>query len=179
MIKSLDPNHPVALCNGDTLYLDKFAQFAPDVDIYAGNVYRGNYGFGSFWEQVAEVADKPVFISEYGAPAFAPPMSYEEAQQAQADYHRGNWLDIQYNSAGYADGAGNAIGGIAFEWLDEWWKNYEPAIHDTKADVVGPFAGGYYYEEWFGIFGQGEGQSSPFLREPRKVYDTYKELWKN
>jgi len=179
MIKSLDPDHPVALCNGDTLYLDKFAQFAPDVDIYAANVYRGDFGFGSLWQQVAEVADKPAFISEYGAPAFAPPMSYEEAQQAQADYHRGNWLDIEYNSAGYGDGAGNAIGGIAFEWLDEWWKNYEPSIHDTKADVVGPFAGGYYYEEWFGIFGQGDGKSSPFLREPRKVYKTYQELWKN
>jgi len=29
-------------------------------------------------------------------------------------------------------GAGNSIGGIAFEWLDEWWKGYEPSIHDKK-----------------------------------------------
>ncbi len=177
MIKSLDPNHPVAVCNGDTLFLDIFAKTAPDVDIFGANVYRGDYGFGSFWQQVAEVADRPAFISEYGAPAWAPPMSYEEAQEAQAEYHRGNWLDIKYNSAGYPDGTGNALGGIAFEWLDEWWKNYEPSLHDKKADVVGPFAGGYYYEEWFGLFGQGDGHSSPFLRESRKVYDVYKELW--
>ncbi|MEI7997979.1 MAG: glycoside hydrolase family 2 TIM barrel-domain containing protein [Candidatus Omnitrophota bacterium] len=178
MIKSIDPNHPVAICNGDTLFLDKFAQYAPEVDVYGSNVYRGDYGFGSFWQQVSEIADKPVFITEYGAPAYSGPgLTAKEALQAQSDYHKGNWLDILYNSAGFADGEGNAVGGVAFEWLDEWWKNYEPAIHDTKADVVGPFPGGYYYEEWFGLFGQGEGKHSPNLREPRKVYYTYKELW--
>jgi len=178
MIKSIDPNHPVAICNGDTLFLDKFARNAPEVDVYAANVYRGDYGFGAFWDQIAEAADRPVFISEYGAPGFGGDlMTYDEAQEAQAAYHRGNWLDIQYNSATYREGAGNSIGGVAFEWLDEWWKNYEPALHDTKADAVGPFPAGYYYEEWFGLFGQGDGKHSPFLREPRKIFDTYKELW--
>ncbi len=178
MIKTLDSNHPVAICNGDTLFLDIFAKNAPDIDAYGANVYRGDYGFGSFWDQVAEAADRPAFISEYGAPAYGGErMTYEEAQQAQAGYHRGNWLDIQFNSAGYTEGAGNAVGGVAFEWLDEWWKNYEPSLHDTKADVVGPFPGGYYYEEWFGLSGQGDGSKSPFLREPRKVFDAYKQMW--
>ncbi len=178
MIKSIDPNHPVSVCNGDTLFLDLFAQNAPDVDAFGANVYRGDYGFGSFWQQVSEVADKPAFITEYGAPAYGEHMTYHEAQDAQATYHRGNWLDIYYNSAGFPDGIGNAVGGIAFSWVDEWWKNYEPALHDTKADVQGPFPGGYYFEEWFGLFGQGNGKNSPYLREPRKVYYTYKELWK-
>ena len=178
MIKSIDPNHPVAICNGDTLFLDKFGKYAPDVDAYGANVYRGDYGFGSFWDEVAELAGKPAFITEYGAPAYGgTSMSYQEAQQAQADYHKGNWLDILYNSAGYKEGAGNSVGGMAFEWLDEWWKDYSPSLHDTKADAVGPFPGGYYFEEWFGIFGQGDGSQSPYLREPRKVYYTYKELW--
>ena len=61
------------------------------------------------------------------------------------------------------EGAGNSVGGMAFEWLDEWWKDYSPSIHDTKADAVGPFPGGYYFEEWFGIFGQGDGSSKPVL----------------
>lgn len=178
MIKSIDPDHPVAICNGDILFLDIFGKVAPDVDAYAGNVYRGDYGFGSYWDQVAEVTGKPAFISEYGSPAYAGSfLTPEEALEAQAAYHKGNWLDIYYNSGGFPDGAGNAIGGIAFEWLDEWWKNYEPFKHDTKADVIGPFAGGYYYEEWFGLLGQGDGSKSPNLREPRKVYYTYKELW--
>jgi beta-glucuronidase len=178
MIKSIDPNHPVAICNGDTLFLDKFGKYAPDVDAFGANVYRGDYGFGSFWEDVAELAGKPAFITEYGAPSYGGvSMTYEQAQQAQSDYHKGNWLDILDNSAGYAEGAGNSVGGMAFEWLDEWWKDYSPSIHDTKADVIGPFPGGYYFEEWFGIYGQGNGSQSPFLREPRKVYYTYKELW--
>jgi len=180
MIKSIDPNHPVAICNGDTLFLDKFGKYAPDVDAYGANVYRGNYGFGSFWDEVAELAGKPAFITEYGAPSYGgASMSYEQAQQAQADYHKGNWLDILYNSAGYDEGAGNSVGGMTFEWLDEWWKDYSPSLHDTKADAIGPFPGGYYFEEWFGIMGQGDGSQSPYLREPRKVYYTYKELWNN
>jgi tetratricopeptide (TPR) repeat protein len=178
MIKSIDPNHPVAVCNGDILFLDKFGKNAPDVDAYGANVYRGDYGFGSYWQQITEVTGKPAFVTEYGAPAYSGPgLTIEEALDAQADYHKGNWLDILYNSGAYEDGEGNAIGGIAFEWLDEWWKNYEPSIHDTKADVVGPFPGGYYYEEWFGILGQGKGKNSPFQREPRKVYYMYKDLW--
>ena len=180
MIKSIDPNHPVAICNGDTLFLEKFGKLDPDVDAFGANVYRGDYGFGSFWDQVAENAGKPAFITEYGAPAWGGvSMDYVQGQQSQADYHKGNWLDILYNSAGYQDGAGNSVGGIAFEWLDEWWKDYSPSLHDTKADAVGPFPGGYYFEEWFGIMGQGDGSQSPYLREPRKVYYTYKELWRS
>jgi beta-glucuronidase len=178
MIKSMDPDHPVALCNGDILFLDKFAKHAPDVDAYGGNLYRGDYGFGSYWQQISEITGKPAFITEYGAPAFSgKDLTPEEALEAQAAYHKGNWLDIYYNSAGFTEGEGNSIGGVAFEWLDEWWKNYEPALHDKKADVVGPFPGGYYFEEWFGLLGQGDGSNSPYMREPRKAYYTYKSLW--
>ena len=53
-------------------------------------------------------------------------LTLEEGEIEQANYHRGNWLDIEANMAGHADGVGNALGGVAFEWLDEWWKNYEP-----------------------------------------------------
>jgi beta-glucuronidase len=176
-IKAIDPNHPVAICNGDTLFLDVFAKNAPDIDLFGANVYRGDYGFGSFWEQVHGATDKPAFITEYGAPAFARHLTLEEGQKAQADYHRGNWSDIEVNTAGQSGGIGNAVGGITFEWLDEWWKNYEPFRHDKKSEAIGPFPGGYYFEEWFGLNAQGDGQSSPFLRQPRQVYTAYKEMW--
>jgi beta-glucuronidase len=176
-IKEIDPDRPVAICNGDTLYLELFAKYAPQVDAYGANIYRGDYGFGSFWDEVKRVTGKPAFITEYGAPAYAgPDMDLDEAETEQADYHKGNWLDILHNSAGY-EGEGNAIGGIAFEWMDEWWKNYEPSKHDTKADVIGPFPGGYYYEEWFGLVGQGNGKNSPFKRQLRKCYFMYKDIW--
>ncbi|MDP2653671.1 MAG: glycoside hydrolase family 2 TIM barrel-domain containing protein [Candidatus Omnitrophota bacterium] len=177
MIKALDPNHPVAFCNGDTLYLDIFAKHAPDVDIFGANVYRGDYGFGSFWEQVFDATGKPAFITEYGAPAYARHLTLDEGEAAQANYHMGNWMDIEANTAGRREGTGNALGGVLFEWVDEWWKNYEPFYHDKKSDAIGPFPGGYYFEEWFGITGQGDGQSSPFLRHLRKAYFTYKQMW--
>ena len=177
-IKSVDHDHPIAVSNGDTLYLDIFAQYAPNVDIYAANVYRGDYGFGSFWEQVSDASGKPAFITEYGCPAYARHLTYEEAENAQAEYHRGNWLDIEENLAGSARGAGNALGGVVFEWMDEWWKNYEPFFHDRKSDAIGPFPGGYYFEEWFGLVGQGKGQYSPFQRQLRKSYFVYQNFWK-
>jgi hypothetical protein len=177
LIKSIDPNHPVALCNGDILYLDMYAKYAPDVDIFAANVYRGDYGFGAFWEQVKDATDKPTFITEYGCPAYARHMSLLEGEEAQAEYHKGNWLDIEANLAGQVNGAGNALGGVVFEWMDEWWKNYEPFYHDRNSEAIGPFPGGYYYEEWFGIISQGKGTNSPFLRQLRKSYDFYKERW--
>jgi beta-glucuronidase len=176
-IKKADPHHPVAVNNGDTLYLDIFAKHAKNIDIFSANVYRGDYGFGSFWEQVFDASGKPAFITEYGSPAFARHLTLEEGEQAQADYHYGNWLDIEENLAGNGRGVGNALGGVLFEWMDEWWKNYEPFLHDRKSDAIGPFPGGYYFEEWFGIVSQGNGKHSPFMRQPRKTYFVYKEIW--
>jgi len=176
-IKSIDPEHPVALCNGDILHLDKFGQNAPDIDIFGANAYRGNYGFGFFWREVKEQADRPAFITEYGCPAYYEGKSAEYGESAQSDYHYGSWDDIKNNMA-FAQGAGNAIGAVAFEWLDEWWKGYEPAIHDQKGTWIGPFPDGTMHEEWLGICGQGNGKSSPFLRQLRKVFFYYKKAWK-
>jgi len=176
IIKEIDPDHPVAICSGDILFLDKFGKDAPDVDIFGTNAYRGDYGFGRFWKSVKEEADKPVFITEYGCPAFADGKTLEEAEAAQAAYHKGAWDDIQ-NNAAFNNEAGNSIGGVAFEWLDEWWKAYEPAIHDTKGLWAGPFPDGYMHEEWLGLCGQGEAADSPFFRHLRKAYYTYQKLW--
>jgi len=177
VIKSLDPEHPVAICSGDILFLDKFGKDAPDIDIFGTNAYRGEYGFGRLWQGVKEEADKPVFITEFGCPAYAQGKSAAEAEEAQAEYHRGSWEDIENNMA-FSGGAGNAIGAVAFEWVDEWWKAYEPARHDTKGLWAGPFPDGYMHEEWLGLSSQGDGKLSPFLRQLRKSYYTYKKLWK-
>jgi hypothetical protein len=183
LIKSLDSNHPVAICNGDLLFLDKVAKLCPDVDIYGANAYRGNHGFGdSFWRSAAEVWGKPVFISEFGCPAYHHRRSRRVAEQLQADYLRSNWLDIEYNIAG-SPGAGNALGGVLFEWMDEWWKagpppQYDASIHDIVGQFGGPFPDGWSYEEWYGLVSQGNGKNSPFERQLRKAYFVFKdELW--
>ena len=175
-IKEIDPNHPVAICSGDVLYLDKFAKNCPDIDIFGTNAYRGEYGFGFLWRQVKQEADKPVFITEFGCPAYIEGKTLEEAEKLQADYHRGAWSDIENNLA-FSQGEGNALGGIVFEWLDEWWKAYEPSRHDTKGLFTGPFPDGYMHEEWLGVCSQGDGKLSPFLRQLRKAYYEYKKMW--
>jgi beta-glucuronidase len=177
IIKTLDPEHPVAICSGDILYLDKLGKDAPDIDIFGTNAYRGNYGFGSLWRQVKEELDRPAFITEFGCPAFAEGKTQEEAEELQAEYHRGSWEDIERNMA-FAGGEGNALGGIVFEWMDEWWKAYEPKMHDTKGLWTGPFPDGYMHEEWLGLSGQGDGKMSPYLRQLRETYYTYKKLWR-
>ena len=176
-IKAIDPDHPVALGSGDILFLDKFGKNSPDIDIFGVNAYRGDYGFGRLWKSVKEETDKPVFVTEFGCPAYAEGKTPQQAEDLQAEYHQGSWQDIRENMA-FQPGAGNALGGIVFEWLDEWWKAYEPYIHDTKGLWAGPFPDGFMHEEWLGVCGQGDGKESPFLRHLRKAYYTYQELWK-
>ncbi len=177
LIKELDPTRPVAIASGDNLYLDIFGKYCPDVDIFGTNAYRGKYGFGSLWQDVKDFADKPCMITEYGTSAYSPQYTQKEAEQFQADYHRGSWKDMKDNMAGF--GAGTALGGIVFEWVDEWWKAYEPSYHDRKGTWIGPFLGGRMHEEWLGICSQGDGSHSPFLRQLRESYFTYKDIWKD
>ncbi|MDI6758643.1 MAG: glycoside hydrolase family 2 TIM barrel-domain containing protein [Candidatus Omnitrophota bacterium] len=176
-IKSIDPEHPVAICSGDILFLDKFAHDAPDIDIFGTNAYRGEYGFGQIYNQVREEVDKPVFITEYGCPAYSDGKDRDEVEYLQSEYHRAAWEDIFRNSA-FGAGEGNSLGGVVFEWIDEWWKAYEPLIHDTKGLWTGPFPDGFMHEEWLGVCGQGDGKMSPFLRQLRKSYYQYKKMWR-
>jgi len=176
LIKSLDPYHPVAIASGDTLYLDRFGKYCPDIDIFGANVYRGDYGFGNLWQAVKEEADKPVLPTEFGCPAYAEGLTQEETEEAQANYHQGAWEDIVLNMAGN-EGVGNSIGGIVFQYVDEWWKAYEPRKHDTKGFFTGPFPDGYMHEEWLGVASQSDGKDSPFKRHLRKSYYLYQKMW--
>jgi len=178
MIKKIDPTRPVAICNGDVLFLDKLAKYCPDVDIVGMNAYRGNAGFGDIWEKVFVLApDKAAMITEYGCPAYGKGLSVEAAEEGQAMYYLGCWEDILYNSADYDWGVGNSIGGFAFEWTDEWWKAYEPFKHNTETRWAGPFLDGFMYEEWLGITGQGDPEYSPFMRVVRKAYEYLRKAW--
>ncbi|MDR2427271.1 MAG: hypothetical protein LBD46_08875 [Endomicrobium sp.] len=182
LIKSLDPQkRPVAICNGDVFMLDYCAKNAPDIDIYGANVYRGNFGFGQIWQDIARVYRKPVLITEYGCPAYAKGWEKARIEEGQSDYHRACWNSIEDNIAGIKDGAGNALGGVIFEWVDEWWKggaSTDPWYHDVDSQWAGPFLDGRAYEEWFGICDLGNGANSTFKRQLRKSYFMYRKLWK-
>jgi beta-glucuronidase len=181
LIKKLDgKQRPVAIANGDIYMLDYCSKYAPDIDVYGANVYRGDFGMGLLWQDVSRQYGKPVLITEYGCPAYAKGWSPARIEEGQALYHKNNWIDIENNSAYIEGGAGNALGGVAFEWTDEWWKsgyNYDAYAHDKEPQWEGPFLDGYAYEEWFGICSLGDGEKSPYKRQLRKVYFTYRKLW--
>jgi len=178
MIHKLDPDHPVAVGNLDLFFLEEHPQYAPAIDIFGVNAYRGNTGFGDIWRRVKENFDRPVLITEYGVDAFNV-KSKTNDEEEQLKYHNGSWKNIALHLAGGSE-EGNAIGGLVFEYLDEWWKSPSgsPWDHDKVQDSPMSFHDGWSSEEWFGLMSQGRGEKSPLLRVPRKAYYLYRdELW--
>ncbi len=161
-MKAISTNHPIAICNGDTQFLDLIAEEVPDVDIFGTNTYRG-YTFTDLFDQVANEYGKPVLLTEFGSDAFNA-RTLQEAQADQARYKKENWKDVYANAAGLGR-AENSIGGFTFQFSDGWWKYGQVEnldVHDIAA--VWP-NGGYQYdfkegennmnEEWFGITAKG------------------------
>ncbi|MDP2654597.1 MAG: glycoside hydrolase family 2 TIM barrel-domain containing protein [Candidatus Omnitrophota bacterium] len=169
-IHELDPNHPVCLVNGETMMADVYAKFSPDVDIFGMNSYRNWQGFNTLWKEVDAKYDKPVLITEYGTgypPVNKTKLAMREDRQARM--HEEGWLDIEAHAAGGPKQPNNAIGGLAFEWTDNWWQSGQPLTQDLAAND--------WHFEWNGIAGQGDGTQSPRIRQLRKVYFMYKERW--
>ena len=180
MIHEIDPNHPVAVGNQDLGLVEYYAQYAPEIDIIATNHYTDRNGVGvSYLREAQEKIDRPLIISEYGADAYHQDQGVNELEQKQ--HHYGGAKAIYYNSAA-TPGEGIVIGGIVFEWLDEWWKAQSEYDSPFEQQIAPQFYWGimpdhFAHEEWFGICGQGDGINSPFLRETRQVYDFYKTMW--
>ncbi len=118
-MKEIDTSVPVAMCNGDLLFLDIIAKECADIDIFGVNIYRG-VSFGDAFERVKKEYGKPVMFTEFGADAFNA-RDNEEDQYAQAYYLTGNWKEIYENAAGLGK-AENSIGGFTFQFSDGWWK---------------------------------------------------------
>jgi len=184
-IKSIDPARPVAICNGDVLFLDIIAEECKNVDIYGTNTYRG-ISFGDMFDLVKEKLNKPIMFTEFGADAYSA-IANTEDQESQAYYMVGNWKEIYENAAGLGK-AGNSIGGFTFQFSDGWWKygfdDRENAdVHDNNASWAN---GGYgkdfvngennMNEEWFGICAKGPtDERGLYTLYPRAAYYALKE----
>ncbi|MBW6498093.1 MAG: glycosidase [Bacteroidales bacterium] len=177
-MKAIDDSNPVALCNGDLLFLDIIAEECPDVDIFGVNVYRG-ISFTDMFDRVKNEYGKPILLTEFGSDAFNA-ITMEEAQREQAYYNTGNWMEIYENAAGMGK-ANNSIGGFTFQFSDGWWKYGQTSnldVHDTNASWEN---GGYRFdhipgennmnEEWFGICAKGPTDAKGFYQLfPRAAY---------
>ncbi|MDB5104601.1 MAG: secreted protein containing glycoside hydrolase family 2, barrel domain [Fibrobacteres bacterium] len=179
MIHEIDPNHPVGIANLESQLIETYEKWAPEIDVLGINSYRGPEGFGNLFNYAHLRFDRPVVITEYGSDVLSVGKdAVKEDEKSQAEYHRNAWENIVYNSA-FNGGAGNAIGGMIFEWVDEWWKSNKgpKEIHQYTKDSPMPFQDGWSSEEWLGLNGQGLGRHSPFLRQPREVCSYYKKAW--
>ncbi|HAD11500.1 MAG TPA: glycosidase, partial [Saprospirales bacterium] len=183
LMKGVDKSHPVAMCNGDLLFLDIIVRECKDVDIYGTNMYRG-VSFGDAFQRVKNEYKKPILFTEFGADAFNA-RDNEEDQQSQAYYMVGNWKEIYENAAGLGK-AGNCIGGFTFQFSDGWWKYGQTSnlsVHDNNASWSN---GGYLNdyaegennmnEEWFGICAKGpSNERGIYQLYPRAAYYALKE----
>ncbi len=185
-MKKIDTSHPVAICNGDALFIDIIGKECKDVDILGINCYRG-ISFTDIFTKIKQSTDKPMMFTEFGADAFNA-VSYTEDQQDQARFDVANWKEIYENAAGMGK-AGNCLGGFTFQFSDGWWKYKQTAdldIHNTFASWSN---GGYSFdyaagqnnmnEEWFGICAKGETDSQGnYQLYPRAAYYALKEAHK-
>ena len=182
-MKAIDSNHPIAMCNGDLLFMDLIVAECPDIDIFGTNIYRG-LSFGDAFQRVADEYDKPILFTEFGADAFNA-ISNSEDQFSQAYYMVGNWKEIYENAAGLGK-AGNSIGGFTFQFSDGWWKFGQTKnldVHDNNASWGN---GGYLRdfvegennmnEEWFGICAKGPtDERGLYQLYPRAAYYSLKQ----
>jgi len=184
-IKAMDSSHPVAICNGDVLFIDIVAEECKDIDIYGVNSYRG-VSFGDMFQVVKDKLNKPVMFTEFGADAFNA-IENAEDQKSQAYYMLGNWKEIYENAAGLGK-TGNSIGGFTFQFSDGWWKygfddRKNADLHDNNASWAN---GGYLTdfapgennmnEEWFGICAKGPTNDRGLYElYPRAAYYALKE----
>ncbi|MFK7969687.1 MAG: glycoside hydrolase family 2 TIM barrel-domain containing protein [Bacteroidia bacterium] len=161
-MQGIDQSHPVAMCNGDLLFIEIIAEECKDVDIFGTNMYRGE-SFGDAFQRVKDLLNKPIMFTEFGADAFNA-IENQEDQQSQAYYMVNNWKEIYANAAGLGK-ANNSLGGFTFQFSDGWWKFGQTKnldVHDNNASWS---AGGYkrdlvgeennMNEEWFGICAKG------------------------
>lgn len=172
-MKNIDTSVPVAMCNGDVLFIDIIAKQCKDVDIYGTNMYRG-VSFGDAFKVVKEKLNKPIMFTEFGADAFNA-IENQEDQKSQAFYMVGNWKEIYANAAGLGK-TQNSIGGFTFQFSDGWWKFGQTKNLDQHDSNASWSNGGYQRdfvpgennmnEEWFGVCAKGKTNA-------RGLYDLY------
>lgn len=177
-MRNIDNNHPIAICNGDLLFLDIIAKECPNFDIFGTNMYRGT-SFGDAFQKVKETYKKPILFTEFGSDSYNT-ITNSEDQDSQAHYFIENWKEIYQNVAKNGK-SGNSIGGFTFQFSDGWWKYAQTKnldLHDTNASWSN---GGYKFdyeksennmnEEWFGICAKGKTDQNGFYRlYPRTAY---------
>jgi|GEM_PF-795324 len=165
-LKQNDSSRPVATVYGNLPPAGVQASLS-NVDFWGLNIYSG-ISFYNLFNDWAALSNKPMFLAEYGADAYdGQAGAVDEA--TQATYVSALTQEIHANAS--VDGSGVCMGGMVFEFNDEWWKysggNWSE--HDTAASWTnGAYPDPEIQEEWWGIVS--------IDRTPRQAYDAYSAL---
>lgn len=183
-MKAVSQNYPIAICNGDLLFLDIIAKECKDIDILGVNTYRGKT-FTDLYDVAAKTFKKPILLTEFGADAFNTKANTED-QAYQAQVLVSNWKEIYANAAGLGR-SNNSIGGFTFQFSDGWWKTGQTTNLDQHDAAASWSNGGYLNdyeagennmnEEWFGICAKGKtNERGTYQLFPRAAYYALKEV---
>ncbi len=181
-MKKIDKTHPVALGNGEDGFLSTASDICTDFDALAIILYRGK-SFGNLFNNVRSSFDKPILLSEFGCDSYNAYKGYDD-QEIQSEFLIAQWKDLYKDTAFSGNENGNTLGGVIFEWSDEWWKHnesYEQGWNVQNKEATWSH-GAYFHdirakdnlnmnEEWFGIVALNEEiQGGINKREPKKAY---------
>jgi Ricin-type beta-trefoil lectin domain-like/Glycosyl hydrolases family 2, TIM barrel domain len=169
LIRRNDTAHPIATIYGELPSAATLAAM-PNVAVWGLNVYRG-ISFGNLFSAWAALSGKPMFVSEYGADAYnANIRRYDPNSQAEGV--RALTAEILASSV-KRHRSGVVLGGTAFEWADEWWKDGGGRLDAHDVGGVAPGGGPYpdmtFNEEWWGIV--------DIDRNPRPAYNALRALF--
>jgi hypothetical protein len=175
--RAVDTSHPYTVVLGENGDLGNasLTSLAPGVDVWSINAYQTVQGFLNLANGYA--LSKPLLISEFGTDAYNNTTGSVD-ETAQATYYQNSWVQGIKPNLSAANSQRPLLGGMAFEWNDEWWK----AAGARDSHDTGGFANpnlppdGFMNEEWFGLASAlPEGSAGP--RTYRKAYQTLKSLW--
>jgi len=126
-------------------------------------VSRGYYGY--LCDLKRKYPDKPILITEFGystSPNGSGNCGYgRNSEGEQADCIKQRWYDIV---------RAGCLGGIVFEWNDEWWKNNCTGDDKNSHDLNDP-------EEWFGVIAVNGTDPDNYTLRKKQAYCAIKEMF--
>ncbi len=153
-------------------------ELAPNIDIWAVNVYRGST-FRDLFKQILNATAKPFWIAEMGIDSFDHRVM-EEDEKAQASYAKALWMQIEKH-CDIVCGAD-----IAF-YSDEWWKHVEggwdppidpdPCTQNPGGGAFGCAPDNVMDEEYLGAMKIAPGDDITDMVMPKRVYYAVNHVW--